>query len=86
MAALATQDRIDLWSELMAELSRDRETVSGVTKADLRAAVDALDDWFNTNAATINAVIPQPARANLTTSQKARLLARVIYKRFVKGA
>lgn len=86
MAALATQDRIDLWSELMAELSRDRETVSGVTKADLRAAVDALDDWFNTNAATINAAIPQPARANLTTSQKARLLARVIYKRFVKGA
>lgn len=86
MAALATQDRIDLWSELMAELSRDRETVSGVTKADLRAAVDALDDWLNTNAATINAAIPQPARANLTTSQKARLLARVIYKRFVKGA
>ena len=86
MAALAPQDRIDLWSELMAELSRDRETVSGVTKADLRAAVDALDDWFNTNAATINAAIPQPARANLTTSQKARLLVRVIYKRFVKGA
>lgn len=85
MAVLATQDRVDLWSELMAELSRERESVSGVTKADLRAAVDALDDWLNTNAATINAAIPQPARANLTTSQKARLLARVIYKRFVKG-
>jgi len=86
MAVLATQDRIDLWAELMQELSREREVIAGLTKADLKAAVDALDDWLNTNAAAINTAIPQPARANLTTSQKARLLARIIHKRFVKGA
>jgi hypothetical protein len=57
-----------------------------VTKADLRAAVDALDDFLNTNAAAINTAIPQPARGALTTTQKAKLLMFVIRQRYVKGA
>lgn len=72
MAELTSGQRQELWAELMRELSNDRETV-GVTKADLRAAVDALDTWLNSNAATINAAIPQPARSALTAAQKARL-------------
>jgi len=54
----------------------------GITKVDLRAAVDALDSFLDTNAAAINSAIPQPARGSLTTAQKARLLALVTLRRF----
>lgn len=50
MATLTTEQRATLWAELMRELSRDGETV-GITKPELRAAVDALDTWLDTNAA-----------------------------------
>lgn len=85
MANLSDNDRRDLWAELMSDLSRDRESCS-LTKADLRAAVDAIDAWLNTNAAALNSAIPQPARSALTTPQKARILAGVIRKRYTAGA
>lgn len=84
MAALADQDRFDLWADYM----RDRAVgaLGALSKVDLRAAVNAVDDFFSANAATINAAIPQPARGALTTSQKALLLQYVISKRYIKGA
>jgi hypothetical protein len=85
MATLTTEQRAALWAELMQELSRDGETV-GITKPELRAAVDALDTWLDTNAATINTAIPQPARSALTASQKARLLMFVVRYRYVESA
>ncbi len=60
-------------------------TVGAVTKADIRAAVNALDDFLNTNANAVNLAIPQPARGVLTQAQKARLLVFVITKRWLKG-
>jgi hypothetical protein len=53
-----------------------------VVKADLRAAVDALDTFLDTNATAINNAIPQPARGALSTAQKARLLAYVAMRRW----
>ena len=85
MATLSTEQRRALWAELMQELSRDGQTVA-ITKDDLRAAVDALDTWLDTNAATINTAIPQPARGALTTAQKARLLMFVVRARYTGGA
>ena len=62
---------------------RDRlGTLAPLAKADLRAAVDAVDDFLDANAATINAAIPQPARGALTTKQKALLLMYVVAKRY----
>lgn len=84
MAELTLQKRRELWSELMQVLSSDGETIS-ITKAELLDAVNALDTWFNTNAATLNTVIPQPARASLSTSQKARMLMFILKYRFVEG-
>jgi hypothetical protein len=82
MAVLADPDRLDLWADFM----RDNAAPYGVlTKADLRAAVNALDDYFNANAAAINTAIPQPARGALSTTQKARLLQLVVAKRYIKG-
>lgn len=86
MAVLSDNDRAELWAEFMRELSRDRDSVGAITKADLRAAVNALDDYLHTNASAINTAIPQPARGVLTASQKARLLRAVITQRYVKGA
>ena len=86
MAVLSDADRAELWAEYQREISRDGEAFGALTKADLRAAVNALDDFLNTNATTINNAIPQPARAELTTEQKARLLMFVIRQRYLKGA
>ena len=82
MAALSTADRI----ECRGEYLRTEATAIGLTKAEIQAAVDALDQWFSDNASTINTAIPQPARGALSTSQKARLIAAILYKRYVKGA
>lgn len=86
MAVLSDADRAATLAEYASELSAVREMVSGLTKADLREALNALDDFLNNNAGAINSAIPQPARANLTASQKARLLMFVIRKRYLVGA
>lgn len=85
MANLSDNDRRDTWADLMADISRDRDSIS-ISKVELRAAVDAIDGWLNTNAAALNAAIPQPARGALTASMKARLLVAIVRKRYVQGA
>lgn len=82
MAVLIDQDRFDVWADFMRQSFGD----IGITKTELRAAVNALDDFMNTNAATINNAIPLPARTSLTTAQKAALLNFVVAKRYIKGA
>lgn len=52
-----------------------------LTKADLRAAVNAVDDWADANAVGFNTAIPQPARGAMTSKQKTLLLSYVILKR-----
>jgi hypothetical protein len=84
MALLPDADRSKAWADLMRKFSDERQTVN-VTKAELRAAVDALDAFLDTNATAINAAIPQPARANLTTPQKAILLMYVVSQRYLTG-
>jgi hypothetical protein len=53
-----------------------------ITKSQLRAAIDATDDWIEANAASYNSAIPQPARGALSTKQKARLFMMVASRRF----
>ena len=79
VAALTDPARADVHADYMRE---ETATFGAITKADLRAAVDALDNWLDANAAAINAAIPQPARSALTAGQKARLLARVALRRW----
>lgn len=85
MAALSDAHRIELWAEFMRDISREREQIT-VSKADLRAAVDATDDWVEANKVSFNNALPAAAKANLTAAQKARLLSFVVKQRFVKGA
>jgi hypothetical protein len=82
MAVLSDSDRAIVHRDYM----RAETTPFGsITKADLRAAVNGLDDYLNTNAAAINNAIPQPARNQLTTAQKALLLRFVITRRYLSG-
>lgn len=82
MAVLSEQDRFDTWADWM----RQNTATVAVSKTDLRAAFDAIDDWFDTNAATLNNALPVAARTGLTTGQKAALLSAVVAKCYLKGA
>lgn len=84
MAVLPDSDRIAVWAEIMRDLSLRHDPVS-IVKSDLRAAVNALDDFMNTNATAINNALPAPAKAGLTTQQKALILMYVISKRYEVG-
>lgn len=84
MAVLSDQDRADIAALMGRELSDVRELL-GVSKVDLRAAVNAADAWADANAASYNATLPLPARTALTVQQKARLLVYVIRQRFVRS-
>lgn len=86
MATLPASDRQGVWRGLMRFWSALREPVSGVTKADLQAAVDATDNWIDSNAASYNAALPVAARTGLTLSQKTLLFCAVALMRVSKAA
>lgn len=81
MATLSLQDRFDVWADLMRQ---NLGTIS-ITKPQLRAAVDALDDFMDQNATALNNALPVTARTNLTTPQKAAVLSAVIAKRYLRA-
>lgn len=78
MAVLSDNDRRVTWADAM----RRADCPGNLTKADLRAAVDAIDSWIDSNAVSFNTAIPQPARGALSAKQKAALMMLVISKRF----
>lgn len=81
---LSTNDRIAVNFDFQRERSQVNDPLPGMVKADLQAAVNAIDDWIDTNAASLNSAIPQPARGALTLTQKNLLFQRVLQRR-VKG-
>lgn len=81
MAVLADAERFALWAQWM----QDNTGSIAITKAELRAALNAADQWAEDNAVSYNAAIPQPARGSLTATQKARILTYVVRRRFEIG-
>lgn len=81
MAVLSNTIRQQLWRGLMRYWSARLEALVGCTKADLQAAVNAADDWADTNAASYNSALPAAFRTNATVAQKAFLLAMVALAR-----
>lgn len=84
MAVLSTEDRTRVWRGIMRYGSRPdtRQIWDGLTKTDLQAAVNAADDWVDTNAAVYNLALPLAFRTNATAGQKSLLLALVILMRY----
>lgn len=85
MAVLTTQQRAELHAAIMRALSDIREACP-MLKADLLAAINAADDWANSNAASYNTALPLPFRTVATADQKSRLLEMVIIARRKVGA
>jgi hypothetical protein len=81
MAVLSDNARLQIWRGLMRYWSARLEGV-GVTKTDFRAAVNAADDWADSNASSFNTALPTAFRNNATNGQKALLLAVVALARF----
>lgn len=86
MAALSSPDRVAVGAAFQADASLAREGFGALVKADIQAAVNAVDDWVVSNAASFNTAIPVAARTALTPAQKARLLAYVVKRRYDVGA
>jgi hypothetical protein len=86
MANLSDDDRVKVWKEFMAQTSAAHEGFAApLTKADVRAAVDGIDQWLTDNASSGNQAIPQPARSGLSTAQKARLQSIIVLQRWGSG-
>jgi hypothetical protein len=79
VAVLSDEERRRTWAHLMRVLG-DLGPLS-VSKADLRAAVNATDAWIEANGAAFNSAIPQPARGSLSTEQKTALFCYVAMRR-----
>lgn len=77
MAVMSSEERRRVWAQLMRV---NTETMS-ITKADLRAAVDATDQWIEDNSSAYNLAIPQPARGALSATQKTLLFTYVAMRR-----
>lgn len=79
MAALSVAER----AALTAEIQRTPDCPGAITKAQLRAVYDALDDWWETTGAALgNAAIPLPQRTSMTTRQKAAVFMRLLRRKY----
>ncbi len=81
MAILTDTERLDVWAKYMRSLSRIAESL-GLSKIELRDAVNATDEWVDANASSYNSALPIEARTNMTVMQKAKLLLFIVDRRF----
>jgi hypothetical protein len=86
MAVLSENARAELHAAFMREGDLLTETYGAMTKADLRAAVNAVDQFMEDNKGAMNNAIPLPARSEMTTKQKALLYVYVLQRRYLDGS
>lgn len=77
MAIMSNEERRRCWAQFM----RTNTEPLSITKAELRAAVDATDQWIEDNSAAYNAALPQPARGAMSATQKTLLFVYVAMRR-----
>lgn len=76
MAVLNDTDRF----KVLGQIVRDYPW-PGLNKPDVQAAINAIDDWIETNQSAINNAFPQPFKGTATLQQKALVLAYVTMRR-----
>ena len=81
MAVLPGSDREVIWAEFMDWWSDD-EAGASLNKDELRDAINAADDWINTNSSGFNSALPVAARTRLTAKQKTKILLLIVSRRF----
>lgn len=76
--ALSAADRQKVADQLM----RDNQAPLGaITKAEIRASVDATDTWIDANSASWIATLPAAAGAGLSANQKTWVFTYVLMMR-----
>jgi hypothetical protein len=80
VAALPDVDRIEVTAKLQ-RLVQWLAIACGITKVDLKAAIDATDDWIDANQASFNTALPTAARNGLNLTQKTLIFCYVAMKR-----
>ena len=80
MATLSTEDRERITRGLMSYWSSLWEGVD-VSMQDLQAAVNATDDWIESNQASYNTALPSAAQSGLTLVQKTLMFCAVALAR-----
>lgn len=78
MALLDETGRFRVWAQAMRTMPG---VLSGITKTQLRAAVDATDQWIEDNQASFNNALPTPFRTNASLAQKTFLFCYVAMRR-----
>ncbi len=82
MALLDEANRSRVWGHVLRKLA-----LAGLTKADVRAAVDATDAWIDSAqgatapATGYNSALPQPFRGTANADQKTVLFCYVAMRR-----
>lgn len=82
MAVLSTTERQEVADQLMRELSGERNGPGTLTKAEVRTAVDATDQFQEDEAANYNATLSASAQAQLDARQKSHMFRLVSEKRY----
>lgn len=77
---MAVLSAIDRARTLMA-WARAQPAAVVVDRATLQAAVNATDDWIDTNSAAFNSALPVASRNGLTATQKTLLFCYVAMRR-----
>lgn len=81
---LTTPERATVERAVTRWLSNKMQ-VQNWSKPTMAAAVAAIDDWADANAASFNAALPAEFRTNASAEQKALLLACVLLRRVAPG-
>ena len=81
MATLTEEERKKIWRGLMRYWSSDWTLMSGFNKSELMDAVDATDDWIDSNQVSFNTALPEPAKSNLSQAQKTLMFCAVALAR-----
>lgn len=82
MAVLADADRKAIYATFMSDSSGIHEHLGDMLKADLRALVNAVDQWIDDHAADFNNALPEPGKTQLTTKQKVKIFVEVAERRW----
>lgn len=78
MALLPEAGRLAVWRTFQ----RENLEAAAFSKTDLRAAVDATDQWIEDNTAAYVAALPAAFRTSSSAAQKTALFAWVLWRRF----
>lgn len=82
MAVLPDSDRLKIWRAFMRYMSKPGSDGQAWTKAELKTAVDAVDQWVDDNSISFNNALPNPFKTSATAGQKSLLLVAVVLMRY----